>query len=105
MAWNSIDVKDKALVESWKNKAQQLNERAAAAVKAAQEALKEFQQTAEGLVFNKVVEYSGAVIDGMNQILKGMNEILNTVTKLIQNFISWISGAAEETGALKGKTV
>lgn len=105
MAWNKINVQDKAMVEAWKAKAQKLNERAAAAVKAAQEALKEFQQTATGLVFNKVVEYSGAVISGMTRILEGMNEILNAVTKLINDFMNWISGATSDTNTLKGKTV
>lgn len=84
MAGNyTLDVKDTASVQDWKERAQALNERADKAIKEASQALNEFKDTAEGNVFEQVCSYSDQIISGMTQVMKGMGEILSAVDSLM----------------------
>lgn len=104
-SWGALNVQERKSIERWQDRARQLNERAAAAVRAAQEVLSEFKTTAIGQVFDKVVEYSGTVISGMRQILEGMNKILETVTKLINGVMNKIRELVSGTTDKQRQTV
>jgi len=97
----NFDVQDKAAVQAWKDQAERLNERAAKVVNEAAEVLKEFQQTAEGNVFEKVCEYGEGVITGMTKVLEGMNEILSAVNKLMETILAKIQ---ELVGGVQDKS-
>lgn len=91
-----FDVRDEASVNAWKEKAQQLNDKAKLLIQESTDALNEFRQTAEGQVFEKVVEYSSQVISGMVSVMRGMNEILDAVNKLVSDVKRMIQGAISE---------
>ncbi len=90
MAGNSysLNVQDQASVNAWKERAQKLNEDAERTIREAAQALDEFKDTAEGNVFEQVVQYSGQVITGMDQVMKGMNEILTAVDNMVNMLIN-----------------
>ena len=74
-------------------------------VKEAQDALAEFKNSAVGQIFDKVVEYSSAVITGMTEILKGMNRILETVNKLMNDVMNKIKELVTGTSTKQAQTV
>ena len=80
--WNA-NVQDQASVDAWKQRAERLNQQAEQLVKEAGQALAEFKGSAEGQIFDKVVEYSSGVISGTATVLQGMNKILETVNTLV----------------------
>lgn len=104
-SWGALNIQEQASVKAWQMAVQKLNERAAKVVKEAQDALAEFKNSAVGQVFDKVVEYSGAVISGMTKILEGMNQILETVNKLMNSVINKIKELVTGTSDKQRQTV
>lgn len=100
-----LNVQNKASVEGWKTRAQDLNNRAKTAVDEAAQALKEFRATAEGGVIDEIVTYGDGVITGMTQVLSGMNEILTAVNNLVSKFTQVIGELIEGVGSTKRKTL
>lgn len=94
MAGMEFNIQDKASVQAWMDRAEKLNERAAQVVRGAGQVLEEFKLTAEGQIFDQVVNYSSSVIEGANKILEGMNEILEVVNNLVQTVIAKIAELA-----------
>lgn len=82
MAGMQFNVQGKTDVDRWIERAEDLNKRAETLIQESGKVLQVFGQTAEGQVFDQVVEYSDAVIDGMGKVLGGMNQILDTVAKV-----------------------
>lgn len=94
------DVMETASVEEWKSRAEALNQEADQAVREAAEALKEFQSTAEGNIFEEVCTYGEGVITGMTDVLRGMNEILGAVNKIVEALkarIESLAGGVRDT--------
>lgn len=83
MAEYQLDVQERASIQAWKDKAEQLNKDAQRAVNEAADALNEFKNTAEGNVFEQVCEYSGQIISGMADVATGMLEIINAIENLM----------------------
>lgn len=100
-----FNVQDKASVEAWKQRAEELNERANKLVNESADVLAEFKETAEGQVFDQVVEYSGDVIEGVNKVLDGMNEILTVVNKVVESILAKMQELVSEVGNTKGRTL
>lgn len=102
----TLNVQDTASVEAWKEKANDLNQRAARAVQEAGQALNEFKDTAEGNVFEEVCKYSDSVISGMTKVLEGMNEILTAVNsimdKIRQTMQDLVGGVGDLVGSVFG---
>lgn len=80
-----FNIQERASVEAWKNRAQELNEKAAQIVREAAQVLEAFRDTAEGQIFEQVVTYSNSVIEGVKDILKGMNQVLEAVNSLMES--------------------
>lgn len=105
MAGVQFNVQDKASVEAWKERAEKLNEKANKLVNEAADILAEFKETAEGQVFDQVVEYSGDVIEGVNKVLEGMNQILNVVNNIITSIMAKMQELVNDVGNTKNKTM
>lgn len=78
-----LNVQDTASVQAWKERAQQLNEKAEQTIREASQVLVEFKDTAEGNVFEQVCSCGDQMISGMTQVMKGMAEILSAVDNLM----------------------
>lgn len=105
MAGMQFNVQDKASVDAWIKRANELNEKADGLIKESGRALEEFGQTAEGQIFDQVVEYSGDVIQGMGSVLKGMNQILETVNKVASDIMNKIGDLVEGVRGTRGNVV
>ncbi len=105
MAGMQFNVQDRASVDAWKKRAQELNEKANKLVREAAEVLEEFKQTAEGQIFDKVVEYSSNVIAGVNKVLDGMNQILSTVNDLISSILAKIGEIVTDVGNTQSNVI
>lgn len=104
-SWGSLNIQEQASVKAWQEQVKQLNEKAARVVKEAQEALAEFRNSAVGQIFDKVVEYSAAVITGVTKILEGMNRILETINKLMTDVMNKIKELVSGTANKQTQTV
>ena len=102
--WSS-NVQDQASVEAWKQRAADLNERAAIIVKEAGLALEEFKSSAEGQIFDQVVVYSSGVIAGTATVLQGMNQILETVNKLVASVKQTIGELVSDVKSVASKVL
>lgn len=102
----TMNVQDTASVEAWKEKANDLNQRASITVREAGQALNEFKETAEGNVFEEVCRYSDGMISGMVKVLDGMNEILTVVNSIMEKILNLgrelANGVVDAVGSILG---
>lgn len=100
-----FNVQDEAAVNQWKERAQQLNDKAARLVTESAQALAEFQNTATGKIFDEVVVLSDSVIQGTNKVLEGMTQMLDGVTGFVNLIKQKIRELANDVLDTKSRVV
>jgi len=100
-----FNVQDESSVRAWKARAEALNQKAQQLINESMNALNEFKVTAEGQIFEKVVEYSNKVIVGMTKVLEGMNMILDVVSNIVNEVKNKIADIVEDVGGVMKRIV
>ena len=80
----SLDIKNEAEANAWRQRANTLNEQAKQAVDEAMELLKTMPDVATGNFFNEVVSLGNQICEGMVQIMDGMQKLCDVISSVVE---------------------